>query len=379
MASGVKPFDTIVIGAGIIGLAAACHLTRRGQRVLVLEKDFPGAGSSGRCIGGIRQQFSTEGSIRLMQESVRQFARMEEEFGFSVEYHTGGYLFLAHDRQRLEAFRSIMPLQKKLGLDVRLLSVDDILAIVPPLNAEGLFGGVYSPADGQAYPFKVLDGYCGEIRRQGSEIKMFTPVTAIVVERGKARGVRTAAGDTYEAEAVLNAAGPWAKDVAAMAGVEIPFYAEEHEALITTRLNRLFEPMIVDYRVDGCYFQQRANGQVIGCYTPNPNKPGIHTDASMEFLLEMSRRTVRLIPALAQARVIRHWGGCYEMTPDGSPIVDATAIKGFYVAIGMCGHGFMFGPAMGKFIAQIMLEGTYPYDWSEFKIGRDFSRLELMK
>jgi sarcosine oxidase subunit beta len=371
--------DVIVIGGGIIGLASAYHLSRRGQKVLVLEKKYPGSGSTGRCIGGIRQQFSTPGAIRLMQESVRQFRGMKEEFGFSVEYVEGGYLFLAHDSQRLGTFKAILPLQKSLGLAVEILDAAGCRKIAPQLNPEGLLGGVFSPEDGQAYPFKVVEGYIQEIKKLGSEVRFFTEVNEIVVEKGTAKGVRTRAGETFPAGVILNAAGPWAQEVGRMAGLELPIAPEEHEAFITDRVPPLFTTMVVDYRTDGCYFYQRSNGQVIGCYSPVPNKPGIITESSLEFLVEMSKRTVRLVPELATARVIRHWGGCYSMTPDGSPFIDKTAIDGFYVANGMSGHGFMFAPAIGRYISEIILDDQYPFDWSEFSMGRAFSRQELMK
>ena len=371
--------DVIVIGGGIIGLASAYHLSRRGQKVLVLEKKYPGSGSTGRCIGGIRQQFSTPGAIRLMQESVRQFRLMKEEFGFSVEYVEGGYLFLAHDPQRLETFKAILPLQKSLGLAVEILDASGCRKIAPPLNPTGLLGGVFSPEDGQAYPFKVIEGYIQEIKKMGSEIRFFTEVNEVIVEKGTAKGVRTLAGETFPAAVILNATGPWAQDVARLAGLELPIAPEEHEAFITDRVPPLFTTMVVDYRTDGCYFYQRSNGQVIGCYSPVPNKPGIMTESSLEFLVEMSKRTIRLVPKLATARVIRHWGGCYSMTPDGSPFIDKTEIEGFYVANGMSGHGFMFAPAIGRYISEIILDERYPFDWSEFKMGRDFSRQELMK
>jgi len=374
-----RQFDVIVIGGGIIGLASAFHLSRRGQRVLVLEKKYPGSGSTGRCIGGIRQQFSTPGAIRLMQESVRQFRSMREDFGFSVEYHEGGYLFLAHDPQRLETFRTLLPLQLELGLKVEILNPTECLKIAPQLNPAGLLGGVFSPEDGQAYPFKVMEGYIQEIRKQKSEVRFFSEVKEIIVEKGTAKGVRTLAGETIHADVILNASGPWAQEVARFAGLELPIEPEEHEAFITDRVPPIFATMVVDYRPDGCYFYQRSNGQVIGCYSPVPSKPGIHTESSLEFLVEMSKRTVRLVPELAKARVIRHWGGCYSMTPDGSPFIDKTAIAGFFVANGMCGHGFMFAPAIGLYVSEIILEGRYPFDWSEFSMGRDYSRQELMK
>jgi sarcosine oxidase subunit beta len=371
--------DIIVIGGGIIGLASAYHLSRRGQKVLVLEKKYPGSGSTGRCIGGIRQQFSTPGAIRLMQESVRQFRQMQEEFGFSVEYFEGGYLFLAHDIQRLKTFKTILPLQKSLGLKVEILDAAGCLKIAPQLNPDSLLGGIFSSEDGQAYPFKIIEGYIQEIKKLHSQVRFFSEVQEIMVQNHVANGVKTVNGETFHAHAILSAAGPWAQEVGRMAGLELAIAPEEHEAFITDRVPPLFTTMVVDYRTDGCYFYQRRNGQVIGCYSPVPNKPGIITESSLEFLVEMSKRTVRLVPELATARVIRHWGGCYSMTPDGSPFIDKTEIKGFYVANGMSGHGFMFAPAIGRYISEIILDDRYPFDWSEFSLGRDFSRQELMK
>jgi sarcosine oxidase subunit beta len=374
-----ETFDSIIIGGGIIGLSAAYHLSGKGLKVLVVEKKFPGSGSTTRCIGGIRQQFSTEASIKLTQESVSQFLKMEEEFGFSVEFFQGGYLFLAYSQENLDSFNEVSKLQKSLGLDVRLLSVSECLDIVPSLNRENLLGGVYSPDDGQAYPFKVIEGYIQEITRKKSKIMPFVEVTGILIENESVKGISIASGDKYYSNVVLNAAGPWAGEIGKLAGIDLPIAPEKHEAFITTRMNRLFDTMIVDYRKDGCYFQQLVNGQVIGCYTPVPNQPGTDVHSSGEFLVEMSRRTIRLIPELSKAKVLRQWAGSYSMTPDGSPIVDKSGISGFFVAAGMCGHGFMFSPAMGKFISEIIVDDHYPFDWDEFKLNRDFSGKELLK
>ena len=374
-----ESFDTIIIGSGVIGLSAAFHLSKRGLKVLVLEKNFPGSGSTTRCIGGIRQQFSTEASIKLMQESMKQFQQMEEEFGFSVEFHQGGYLFLAYSQVDLDSFKTVARLQKSLGLDIRILSVQECLEIVPCLNPENLLGCVYSPDDGQAYPFKVIAGYIQEIRKARSVIRSFVEVTKMIVEGERIMGVILKGGEKIFGDTVINAAGPWAGEVGQMAGVELPIFPEKHEALITDRQKRLFETMIVDYRPDGCYFQQLINGQIIGCYTPIPNQPGTDTGSSKEFLIEMSKRTIRLIPELNRAKVLRHWGGSYSMTPDGSPIVDKTDITGYYVAAGMSGHGFMFSPAIGKYMSDIIIDNQYPFDWDEFKLKRNFSRSELMK
>jgi sarcosine oxidase subunit beta len=372
-------YDAIIIGGGIIGLSTAYHLSRSDLSVLVLDKEYPGSGSSGRCIGGIRQQFSTESSIKLMQESMSHFKRMEEEFGFSVEFSQGGYLFLAHEEKTLESFKKVAALQKNMGLNIQILSRSECKKVVPQMDIEGLLGGVYSPDDGQAYPFHVMRGYMEGIRKSGSDIKMFSTVENIVHDSSGVKGVTLATGETIHGNIVVNTAGPWAADVGRMVGLRLPIMPEEHEALITTRMDHLFDPMIVDYRPDGCYFQQMVTGQIIGCYSPDPQKPGTHTESSLEFLIEMSKRTVRLVPSLKHAQILRHWGGSYCMTPDGSPIIDQTSVRGFYTAAGMSGHGFMFAPAVGKYMSAIITRNEYPFDWDEFKLERDFSREEVMK
>lgn len=378
-AMGSKHADIIVIGGGIIGLSSAYHLSRRKAKVLVIEKQYPAAGSTGRCIGGIRVQFSTPAAIRLMQESMTQFKSMADEFGFSVEFQQGGYLFLAHSQEKLDAFIKVSEIQKSLDVDVQIMSAEDCCRLVPNLNGEGLVGGVFGPEDGQAYPFKVLKGYMDGIRRNGSEIRLYTGVTGFINQNDRIIGVVTDKGETLYADVVLNAAGPHAAEIGRMAGLDIQVAPERHEAYITDRLPPMFAPMLVDYRSDGCYFQQMATGQVIGCYSPVPHVPGHDKSSTIGFISEMARRSVRLIPDLARAKVIRHWSGSYENTPDLSPIIDKTPIRGFYVACGMSGHGFMFGPAVGKFVSQIILDDSYPYEWSEFKLERDYSRLELMK
>jgi sarcosine oxidase subunit beta len=186
-------------------------------------------------------------------------------------------------------------------------------------------------------------------------------------------------GTELEAEKVLLSAGPWTGELAKIVGLDLPLLPERHEATITERIPRFFQPMVVDYRKDGCYFHQLVSGQVIACYTPVPNVPGIREDASFEFLPRLAKRMTRLIPSLDKAAILRHWAGCYTMTPDGNPIVDQTEIENLYVASGMCGHGFMFGPAIGKYLAHFMLTGKWDIDFTEFSINRSFEGKETLK
>lgn len=372
--------DTVVIGAGIIGAATGYYLARRGHKVVLLERSFPCSGATGRCIGGIRGQFTHDLSIRVMIESIRLFSGLNDEFGETVHWHQGGYLFLAFDEPRKQAFLDGIKIQKTYGLDVDFISPAECGRIVPGLNREGLAGGAYCPTDGQADPFHVTYGYLAGIKRLGGEVQVDTEVTGIKTKGSRVVSVMTSKGDELFCPNVLIAAGSWSDEIGRMAGIEVPVAPDRHESLVTEAAERLFDPMLVDYRSDGCYFVQHiGTGHFVGCYTPVPLVPGRNIDATDEFITEMPRRMVRLVPRLGQIKVLRQWAGSYCMTPDGSPICGKTEVEGLYISSGMSGHGFMFGPALGKLMAELIVcsEPSIPLD--QFAPDRAFGKAEAMK
>jgi sarcosine oxidase subunit beta len=372
--------DVVVIGAGVIGSATGYYLAKQGLKVLVLERDFPCAGSTGRCIGGIRAQFTHDLTIRVMMESVRMFRGLGEELGEDVEWYSGGYLFLAFDEKRKQAFLDAIAIQKKYGLDVRFVAPDECEKIAPGLDPTGLLGGAYCPTDGQANPFKVTYGYLEGINRLGGGLVVGCEVTQVNKLGDKVISVTDAKGDEYACDMLLNAAGCWADEVGALAGVKVPVTADRHESLVTEAVERVFSPMLVDYRSDGCYFVQHSGtGHFIGCYTPVPLVPGHNVDATGEFITEMPRRMVRLVPKLAGVKVLRQWAGSYEMSPDGNPLCGDTPLRGLYISTGMSGHGFMFAPALGKLMAEQMVTGRASIPLDEFFLSRSFGKAEAMK
>jgi len=372
-----KRYDIAVIGAGIMGMATAYYLSKNGVKPAVIDKEYIGSGSTGRCIAGIRQQFSTPASIAVMKENVSLFSQMEEEFGFSVEFYQGGYLLMAHNEEMVEVFKSNIIIQRKEGINVSLLSPEEALSVVPKLNIEGFLAAANCPDDGQAYPFAVLKGYKTKIDEKKADFFLHNPV--IKFEKKGNFLLYLEDGTVIEAEKVLLSAGPWTKELGRKIGLDLPLFPERHEAMITERIPRIIEPMIVDYRKDGCYFQQMLTGQVIGCYTPSPNVPGLRKNSSREFLLEMGKRMIRLVPELESAAILRHWAGSYNMTPDGNPIVDKTPIDNLYIASGMSGHGFMFGPALSKHLAHFIDNDEWDMDFSEFSFSRSFEGQESLK
>ena len=360
-------------------MATAFYLSQfhKGVKLAVVERKYIGSGSTSRCIGGIRQQFSTPTAIRLMKENINLFSQMKDEFGFSVEFHQGGYLLLAHSQEMVDTFKTNIRIQQEEGVNVSLLTPEEAKKVVPDLDIQDLLAAAFCPDDAQAFPFAVMKGYKKRIIENKGEFYLYNAVTGI--EKKKNFLLTLEDGAVLEAEKVVLSTGPWTRDLATKLGIDLPLFPERHEATITQRMPKFFEPMVVDYRKDGCYFHQLITGQVIGCYTPVPNVPGIREDASIEFLPQLARRMTRLVPKLGKTAILRHWAGCYTMSPDGNPIVDAAEIENLYISAGMSGHGFMFGPALGKHLARFMLTGSWDMDFSEFARNREFKGKETLK
>ena len=160
--------NVIVIGAGVVGTSIAYHLGKFGCRdVVVLEKNQIGSGSTEKCPGGIRQQFSEEINIKLSIESVKFFEHFEEETGHPADFRQHGYLILATREEELEAFRRNVTLQRRLGVEVSLISPEEARAIVPGLNVDDILGATFCPADGYADPHSVVSGLASATRRFG--------------------------------------------------------------------------------------------------------------------------------------------------------------------------------------------------------------------
>jgi sarcosine oxidase subunit beta len=355
-------YDAIIIGAGSVGLPAAFFLANAGLKPLVIDQfASPGQGSNKAAIGGIRATHSTPAKIRLCLKSIEIFSTWQEVYGDNIEWYQGGYSFVAYREREERVLKELLKVQHSYGLNIHWLDRDELLEVIPDLNRQGLIGGTYSPGDGSASPLLTAHAFYMRARERGAEFRFRERVTGIIRRRGKVVGVRTDQGG-YATETVINAAGPWARPVAQMVGVDLPVVPDSHEAGITEPVGRFLKPMVVDIRpAEGSknyYFYQHKPGPVVFCITPEPPVVGTDRRETSVFLPMIARRMVELMPKLANIKVRRTWRGLYPMTPDGSPIVGhLREVGGYIVAVGMCGQGYMLGPGVGALLARLV-EGT---------------------
>ncbi|RLG64613.1 FAD-binding oxidoreductase, partial [archaeon] len=254
--------EVVIVGGGIVGCSIAYNLAIRGVDVVLFERSYLASGATGRCGGGIRQQWSTEENIRLAMESVKIFEGLEEELDYHIEYYQGGYLVLAHTEDEVKQFKKNVSLQRKLGLNVRFLEADEINDIVPHLDVEaiGAIGATWCPTDGHANPFKTTIAYARAAEKHGAHIYKFTEVKGIKVEKGEIKEVITDKGKT-KTKIVVNAAGAYSREIAKMVGVELPNKPYRHEILATEPLKHVLDPMVISFH-DNVYFRQTEHGEV---------------------------------------------------------------------------------------------------------------------
>ena len=363
--------DIVIIGAGAIGASIAYQLGRRGARdVVVLERDAVGAGSTSKAAGGIRVQFATRVEIELSLRAIAFFKRFEDEMGVPCDFHQEGYLFVVTDEPTLARFRENVALQRSMGADVRVIAPDDARALVPALNVDDALAAVWGPADGHASPNDVVQAYAAQARARGVRIVEGTPVTGIVVERGRVAGVLTPAG-TIATRLVVNAAGPWAPLVGRMVGLELPVDPRRRHIFVTDAFDGIRHPLPLVTDTGSGFYCRSEQGAIL--MSPGDIGEVTEYEARVDWsVLELAvEKAVRRIPALEHAQVRHAWAGLRPLTPDGRAILDwAPGVEGLYLAVGFCGHGFQHSPGVGETVAEVLLDGRSTLDIHDLRLGR---------
>ncbi len=373
-----KAADVVIIGGGVIGVSIAYHLAlKKAGKIVLLEKGQLGEGSTSRCAGGIRTQFSTEINIRFSLEALKTFDRFKEEFGVDPEFRRIGYLFLATSQREMEVFRQNIQLQKRYGIPVELLDPGEIQKRWPYLKSDDLLGGTFCALDGYAGPSEVLSGFAGGARRAGAKLHEGVEVTGILSEGGRVTGVRTRDGE-ISSPIVVNAGGPYAALIGEMAGVKIPVKPLRRQIFITAPFKMADQniPLTIDFH-RGWYFRPEGDGFLLS--GPLDREPSFNVNIDYEARLEAAENAMFRVPAFEKASIARGWAGLYEISPDNHAILGPLpGIQGLILANGFSGHGFQHSPVVGKVISELITEGkAATLDISPLSIER-FKRGELL-
>jgi sarcosine oxidase subunit beta len=354
--------DVVIIGGGIVGSSVAWHLTQRGCRsVLVLERESQqGLGSTGKSMGGVRAQFSTAVNIRMSLYSIPVFAAFEEIIGHPSGYKSHGYLFVATTAGHLEYLRRNQTLQAALGVrDVELLGPEEVIRRVPQLRSNDILGGSFCASDGFVDPYSVMKGFMAAACERGATLRRGLEVSGIQMDARGIAGVSTSNGDVAT-RIVVNAAGPWAAQVARMAGIDLPIEPLRRMLVPTEPFGGLPErlPMVIDMST-GFHFRPEGLGLLMAWNDPEET-PGFKTAFDPAFIEKILTRAVSRVPCFEELQVNprRAWAGLYAVTPDHHAIIsEAPGVPGLFFVNGFSGHGVMHSPATGRLAADLILDG----------------------
>jgi len=377
----LKPaYDVVIIGAGVHGLAIAYYLGKRGiTRVAVLDKGYLGGGASGRNTAIIRSNYRTPQGVAFYDESVKLYERLALELDYNVMFSQQGHLTVAHTDRGVTTLRERAETNRLLGVDSRLVSVEEIAELVPGLDVstkphQPILAGLYHPPGGIIRHDAVVWGYARGVDRQGIEIHPFTEVTGIRIDSARrVEEVITSRG-TIATRTVVNATAGWCSTIAHMAGIELPIVTYPLQALVTERLKPFLHHVIVSATLH-VYINQTDRGEVVIGEEIDPY-PSYHMGSTLRFMENAAAHTLELFPCLAQVKVLRQWAGLCDMPPDFAPIIGTVdEVEGFIFDVGWGTYGFKAGPAAGYRVAELIATGKTPAVIEPFALSR-FANLQ---
>lgn len=373
----------VVIGGGVIGTSVAYHLTKLGWiDVVLVEQGELSCGTTWHAAGLVGQLRASESGTRLVQYSTQLYTDLESEVGLSTGFKRCGAVTVARTQDRMIQLQRTAATAEAFNLECELLTPAEAADRYPIMQVEDLVGAIWLPGDGKANPTDLTIALAKGARMRGAQIFERTRVLDVLVNNGKATGVRTDAGD-IEADIVVNCAGQWAKQIGEMAGVNVPLHSAEHFYAVTDAIDGVHTDLPVLRDPDGyTYFKEEVGGLVVGGFEPKA-KPWVSPDAipyPFEFkLLDedwehfsiLMENALLRIPALDETGIRKLYNGPESFTPDNQFILgEAPEVRSFFVGAGLNSVGIASAGGAGRAVAEWIVDGQPTMDLTSVDVRR---------
>jgi glycine/D-amino acid oxidase-like deaminating enzyme len=374
-----QTYDVINTGGGIMGSATAYYLTKTDPalNVVVVERDPTYArASTTLSMSNVRIQFSLKQNIQISQFAFQVLETFEEDMAVGdhtpkIYFHRDGNLFLVGE-QNLEAARRAYDLQRSLGCRVEWWSPAEIKAHYPLYEPAGYVGATFGPDDGHFDAYAALMAYKAKARSQGAHY-LTGEVVKIRTATGRVAGVDLGSGEALAGGCVVNCGGAWAAQIAATAGVKLPVIPVKRQVFALDTAVKPDGPLPLTVLLSGLYFRTETGGLILLGKSMEDDPVGFNFSWDQQRFMEILwPELAEFVPAWDRLKLIRGWAGLYDVnTLDHNAIIgEWPEINGLYLATGFSGHGLQQGPAVGRFLAEIILNKPISLDLSSFSPQR---------
>ncbi|MDD7940116.1 FAD-binding oxidoreductase [Actinomycetospora lutea] len=359
--------DVVVIGGGLEGCAAARALTARGVTdVLIVERATVGSGGTGKSSGVVRCHYGVSSLAAMAARSLQTFEHAEEVLGADVGFHQTGYV-VGVGPEDVDAFAASLDDQRAVGVKTEDVDHREVQRLWPVADLEPFAAFAFEPRGGYGDAYQTAQAFAGAARRAGARLRQGTTVTAIRTAGDRVTGVELADGTVVATGTVVLAAGPWSVPLLAAQGIELPLTPHREQIVLVDPGQPLGPVPVFSDLVSLQYIRPEggpeSRGQLLfgnsDLSVLEPADPDRYANRASPDAVEVAVEKVGTrLPGLADPAVASTYAGCYDVTPDFNPVISRTGLDGLVVAAGFSGHGYKISPAVGRLVADLVVDGA---------------------
>ena len=374
--------DYIIVGGGIMGAMMALELAESDSgSVLLLEKSFPGAGSTGKSGAILRQHYSHEVTIGMARESLQWYSEFEQRYGTDIAFHRPGMAFICTESDRRNLERNVK-LQQSMGVGTQILDASQLRDLEPGGTFADDECAAWEAEAGNVHPVKTVHAVLDAARRAGAEARLGSRVTEFLRDGDRIYGVKLDDGSSLQAGMVIVAAGPWAGQLLKEAGVSLPLTALRPEQSFFDPPARAQESrLIYGDLTNGLYWKPELAGWTrVGLLDMNldavvENPDHYDEGVSKEFITACRGRLSKRLPHYAHAASWGGMGALYTVTPDSHPLIGPVpGLEGMWIVSGFSGHGFKLSPSVARGVSSLIGQGSAGHFDGDFFAPDRFAR-----
>ena len=354
--------DVVIVGGGLEGCAAAWALARRGiTDVTVVERDTVGSGGTGKSSGVVRCHYGVSSLAAMATRALEVFENAADVLGTDIGFHQIGYV-VGVGPENVDALHASVADQRAVGVRTEDIDAAEVQKLWPVADLEPFGAFAWEERGGYGDAYRTAQAFAGAARRAGARLRQATTVAEILVEGGRATGVRLTDGSTIAAGTVVLAAGPWSVPLLAAHRIDLPITVHREQIVLIDPGVDLGPVPVFSDLVSLQYVRPESGGEILfgnsDLAVLEPADPDAYSNRATEAFLDLTVEKVGTrFPGLDAASIASTYAGCYDVTPDFNPVISATLIDSLIVAAGFSGHGFKISPSVGELVADLVLDG----------------------